>query len=114
MVAAVWQRRFYDLKVSSEKNRREELNYPHRNAMKIGVSQLSLVVTCHSLLAAALMGRGLASGSISWGMIPSFPRTAYCDRTHRQERDVPLPTCRDAAPATDALGLSRLADYFSA
>ncbi len=83
----VWQRRFYDLNVWSEKKRQEKLNYAHGNAMKNGAGRLSLLVTCHSPLATALVGRGQASGSISWGMIPSFPWTAYRDRTHRHQRD---------------------------
>lgn len=45
---------FDALNVWSEKKRREKLNSARGNAAKEGASQLSLLVTCHSSLAAAL------------------------------------------------------------
>ncbi len=72
----VGRRRFYDLNVWSEKKRREKLNYTHGNR------------STEASLRRLTSGRGQASGSISWGMIPSFPWTAYRDRTHRHQRDV--------------------------
>jgi REP element-mobilizing transposase RayT len=43
----VWQRRFYDMSIWTEKKRLEKLKYMHGHPVRTGVWQWGLLVTCH-------------------------------------------------------------------